>query len=172
LPRSSRPTGPRALRSVSVLLVEDDEPKRAHIERFLLQLDPTISITVAKSVNTAIDALEQRRPDLLLIDMSLPTFDIGERESGGRPQGFGGIEILRYMALSEIRCPTIVITGYEAFVREAGKRLDLSQMRSELEKEFPELLRGVLHYNSTYDEWKTKLAAALNEFEIFTGETD
>jgi CheY-like chemotaxis protein len=159
------------VRNVAILLVEDDEPKRAHIERFLQQLGVAISITVAKSVNTAIDALEVSRPDLLLIDMSLPTFDIGERESGGRPQGFGGIEILRHMALSEISCPTIVITGYEAFVREAGKRVDLSQMRRELEEEFPQLLKGVLHYNSTYDEWKTQLAAVLSEFELFTGET-
>lgn len=158
------------MRNIAILLVEDDEPKRAHIERFLYAFGPGISISVAKSVNSALDALEQALPDLLLIDMSLPTFDIGERESGGRPQGFGGIEIMRHMTLAEISCPTIVITGYEAFLREAGKRVDLSQMRRELEQEFPQLLRGVLHYNSTYDEWKKQLAAALTEFELFTGE--
>ncbi len=157
------------MRSVHILLVEDETPKSTHIERFLKTMAPNIDITLAKSVNSALDALDAKVPDLLLLDMSLPTFDVGGRESGGRPQGFGGIEILRYMTLSEIYCPTIVITGYEAFFREAGKPVDLSQIRSELKEEFPNHLRGVLHYNSTYDEWKIQLRNTLAVFNIPLG---
>jgi CheY-like chemotaxis protein len=152
--------------SIHILLVEDEAPKRTHIERFLKSLSSEITITIAQSVNSALDALEKQLPDLLLLDMSLPTFDVGERESGGRPQGFGGIEILRYMEMAETNCPTIVITGYEAFLREAGKPVELSQLRTEWEEEFPQCLKGVLHYNSTYDEWKTGLGKALAEFSI------
>jgi hypothetical protein len=72
------------------------------------------------------------------------------------------------MTMTEINCPTIVITGYEAFLREAGKTVDLSQLRAELEEEFPQCLKGVLHYNSTYDEWKTELGKALAGFDIHT----
>lgn len=154
------------MRSVRILLVEDETPKSTHIEHFLKNLAPNVMISLAKSVNSALDALEQNVPDLLLLDMSLPTFDIGDRESGGRPQGFGGIEILRYMTLAEIACPTIVITGYEAFLREAGKTVDLSQIKTELETEFPNLLRGVLHYNSTFDEWKIELMKTFEYFNI------
>jgi CheY-like chemotaxis protein len=154
------------MHSVHILLVEDEAPKSTHIERFLKNLAPNVVISLAKSVNSAFDALEQNVPDLLLLDMSLPTFDIGDRESGGRPQGFGGIEILRYMILAEITCPTIVITGYEAFLREAGKTVDLSQIKAELEKEFPSLLRGVLHYNSTFDGWKIELMKTFENFDI------
>ena len=158
------------MNSFHILLVEDETQKRMHIERFLRGLSPSVIISVAQSVNSALDALEEKLPDLLLLDMSLPTFDVGELESGGRPQGFGGTEILRHMTLAEINCPTIVITGYEAFLREVGKRVDLSQMRAELEKEFPQCLRGVLHYNSTYDEWKTELGNTLTGLGIVAGE--
>jgi CheY-like chemotaxis protein len=112
-------------------------------------------------VNSALDEIEKELPDLLLLDMSLPTFDIDERESGGRPQGFGGLEILRQMKLAELQCPTIVITGYEAFLRETGKPLELSELRKELIEEFPDILLGVLHYDSTFDEWKKELKNAL-----------
>lgn len=156
--------------SVQILLVEDDAPKRTHVERFLKLLDPTMTITVARSVNSALDELETHVPDLILLDMSLPTFDISDRESGGRPQVFGGAEILRHMTLAGINCPTVVITGYEAFPREAGKPVDLSFMRSELEREFPQLIRSILHYNSTYDEWKTELQKTLAELGILVGE--
>lgn len=151
---------------IHILLVEDEAPKRAHVEKYLKSVNHELFIEVAKSVNSALDALENEPPDLLILDMSLPTFDVGGRESGGRPQGIGGIEILRYMTMSEIICPTIVITGYEAFKRDTGKTVELSRIRAELANDFPQLIRGVLHYNSTYEEWKVELRRTLVELGI------
>ena len=126
------------MRTPRILLVEDEAPKCRHIERFITDIVRPVSILVAKSVNSALDNIESELPDLLLLDMSLPTFDVGDRESGGRPQGFGGIEILRYMKLAGLQCPTIVITGYEAFLRETGKPLELNELRAELLLSFQE----------------------------------
>jgi hypothetical protein len=66
------------------------------------------------------------------------------------------------MKLSGVSCPVIVITGYEAFPREAGKPVELSQIKEELAMEFPSMLVGMLHYNSTYEEWKHELRENLN----------
>jgi CheY-like chemotaxis protein len=152
---------PRFDAPIAVLVVEDEAPKLAHIQKLIQGLMPTGTVQVARSVNSAIDALERQTPDLLILDMSLPTFDVGERESGGRPQGFGGIEVLRHMMMAELSCPTIVLTGYEAFPREAGGTVELNQLRSDLMVEFSGALRGVLHYNSTYDEWRIELQKIL-----------
>lgn len=149
-----------------ILLVEDEAPKRRHIENLLAELTPLARISIARSVNSALDVLELDLVDLLILDMSLPTFDVGERERGGRPQGFGGTEVLRNMVMAEIRCPTVVITGYEGFVREGGSTVDLAQLRGELIAEFPDFLRAVLHYNSTFDEWKTVLSTTLAEMGL------
>ena len=145
-----------------LLLVEDEAPKRGHIERLVVDALPGCRVSVARSVNSALDVLEAGGIGFLLLDMSLPTFDIGDRESGGRPQGFGGIEVLRHMAMAGISCPTLIITGYEGFKRETGVTVDLAQLRAELDAEFSHILKGVLHYNSTYDEWKYALREALN----------
>ena len=152
-----------------ILLVEDEDPKRLHVVSFIESCAAKASIITAKSVNSALDALQEEVPDLILLDMSLPTFDVGDGESGGRPQGFGGIEILRHMTYAGIGCPTLVITGYEAFPREAGRPVDLSQLRQELEEEFPDVFRGVLHYNSTFDEWKVDLRRLLDELNLTPG---
>ena len=149
-----------------LLLVEDEAPKRGHIERLVRDVLSNARISTARSVNSALDILENDNVDFLLLDMSLPTFDIGDRESGGRPQGFGGIEVLRYMTMAEITCPTLIITGYEGFKRESGTTVDLVQLRSELDEEFSHLLKGVLHYNSTYDEWKHTLRGALTNEKL------
>jgi CheY-like chemotaxis protein len=156
--------------NLKILLVEDESPKRRHVERFLQRWSATISLEVAMSVNSALDALELSSPDLLLLDMSLPTFDISKDEAGGRPQGFGGVEILRHMTLAGIRCPTIVITGYEAFPTGAGKNVELSELKENLGKEFPELFLGVLHFNSTYEEWKIGLERTLVGLGLTHGE--
>lgn len=149
-----------------ILIVEDEAPKSKHIEDMVAGLAPNARISAARSVNSALDCLEAEAVDLLLLDMSLPTFDVGERESGGRPQGFGGTEVLRNMVMAEIECPTVVITGYEGFTREGGAMVDLARLREELTEEFPTLLRAVLHYNSTLDEWKTVLAATIRSSGI------
>lgn len=156
---------------IRILIVEDETPKCTHIQNFLESLKIDICITIAKSVNGALDELDEEVPDLLILDMSLPTFDICERETGGRPQGFGGIEVLRQMTMGRIECPTLILTGYEGFQREAGKTVDLSQIRTEMAEEFPTMFKGLLHYNSTYDEWKTALKEALNDFGIRLGAT-
>ena len=104
-----------------ILLVEDEAPKREHIERLIRDLNGRLDIVTARSVNSALDVLETVKLELMLLDMSLPTFDAGDREGGGRPQGFGGVEILRMMKMAEIACPVIILTGYEGFAREGGE---------------------------------------------------
>jgi len=158
------------MRDVRILLVEDEAPKRAHIEKFLKRFGTSVRVTVAGSVNAALDRLDVEVPDLLLVDMSLPTFDVGGNEGGGRPQGLGGLEVLRYMAMADIVCPAIVVTGYEAFPREFGKPVELAQIRGELMEEFPQILRGVLHYNSTFEEWRIQLSDVLQTLGIGGGE--
>lgn len=150
-------------KSLNILIVEDEAPKLAHIEAFILEVVPDAAIRIARSVNSALDEIDDGLPDLLLLDMSLPTFDIDKNEAGGRPQGFGGKEIMRHMKLSDVKCPVIVITGYEAFPRDAGRPVELGQIKEELSSEFPSMLVGMLHYNSTYEEWKHELRKSISQ---------
>lgn len=151
---------------IRILIVEDEDPKRAHLQGFLESLGIAMCISVARSVNGALDQLDIQIPDLLILDMSLPTWDIGDQEDGGRPQGFGGLEVLRQMSMEGKHCSVIVMTGYEGFTRETGKTVELAQIKTEWTEEFPTMIKGVLHFNSTYDEWKTALRSALDDFGL------
>lgn len=154
---------------VKILLVEDEAPKFAHIKLFLETVVLNLEIEIAMSVTSALDAIEANRFDLVILDMSLPTFDINDREGGGRPQGFGGLEVLRQMNLEEIEFSTVVITGYEAFSRGQGSPIEISQLELELEAEFPTFFRGILYYNSSFDEWKKDLLAVMKKLKILEG---
>jgi CheY-like chemotaxis protein len=149
--------------SVSVLIVEDETPKFLHIKKYLMELCGYLDIKHARSVSSGLDELEDDLPDLLILDMSLPTFDISDNEGGGRPQGFGGIEILRSMLLEDMQCPTIVITGFPAFQKDSGETVGLGDLSNELQREFSAFLKGTLHFNSTFSEWRIQLQQILKK---------
>jgi DNA-binding response OmpR family regulator len=77
-----------------ILLIEDEVPKQEHILAALKELRPGATVNVARSVRTAIESIVAEQPDLLLLDMSLPTFDVGPKESGGGDR----------RTLAELRC--------------------------------------------------------------------
>lgn len=143
-----------------ILLVEDEEPKQRHIETFLRATFRGPEIVVARSVRGAIAQLSRSVPDVVILDMSLPTFEIGGEEAGGRPQGFGGIEVIRNMELDDIVAPVVFLTGYEAFTK-AGGQLSLDVLAQELKDDHPGLFCGIIHFNSAYGDWQARLKATL-----------
>jgi len=147
---------------MKVLLVEDEDPKLESLQRFLEEQKCAAQVVVARSVKSALAALETETPDLLLLDMSLPTFDISANEPGGRPQGFGGVEILRFLESAEATIPTVIVSGYEAFARE-GRNIDLNALAAELTKDYPQLVRGVVYFNQILGAWSGELAEILAE---------
>jgi CheY-like chemotaxis protein len=145
-----------------ILLVEDDDPKRERICEFLKGRFASAHIELARSVRSAVSCLRAGMPDLVMLDMSLPTFDVGPEESGGRPQGFGGLELLRYMDRFKIAVPTIVVTAYEAFFSEDRKGIKLDTLSSDLEGKHPLTYVGLVYYNSIYGGWEDQLNSILD----------
>lgn len=144
-----------------VLLVEDEDPKRDLILAFLARVLPEAEIATARSVRSAVASLRTRTPDLLLLDMSLPTFDQSPTEPGGRPQGFGGIEVMRNMDRYEILAPVIVVTAYEAFSQD-GRSVANTELSNELAQEHPEVFRGLVYFNTVFGDWDRALEEAID----------
>lgn len=146
---------------MKMLLVEDEIPKQERILSFLHESWPNANIRSARSVRSAIKEICAERPHLILLDMSLPTFEVGPNEPGGRPQNFGGIEVLRYMDLYDIAVPTIVITAYEAFSKD-GHAVDHKSIHDELTTEHPKSYKGLIYYNSLFSEWRKSLSELID----------
>lgn len=149
---------------INFLLVEDEAPKQEHIRNALVEIRSHANIRMARSVRSAIEEMKANPPHLMLLDMSLPTFDVGPKESGGRPQNFGGVEVLRYMDLYELHFPTIVVTAYEAFSR-AGRAVDHGSLDEQLREEHPKSYRGLIYYNSLFSEWRVHLSTLIHSIE-------
>ncbi len=99
---------------MKILLVEDDEDKRDQLSTFLLT-NVSDDLIITKSLQSAIRALISNTFDLIFLDMSMTTFDITPTEMGGRPQPFGGREVLLQMKRRSIFTPVVVVTQYDRF---------------------------------------------------------
>src|SRR4051812_37317407 len=95
-----------------VLLVEDDEFKAADISKVLAETFEPEVVVRANSVTSALRAIAGCEYLLIILDMSLPTFDLFGPGGGGSPQGQGGLEVLRLASRLESKAQFVIITQY------------------------------------------------------------
>jgi CheY-like chemotaxis protein len=110
----------------------------------------------------AIDFLRLENVDLVLLDMSLPTFDIAAKERGGRPQGAGGIEIIRFLDMMDQAVQIVVVTAYPA-IQIDGRQQTLDEVDALLREEHPNLYRSLVYFNSVYGGWRQELETAMRD---------
>lgn len=140
-----------------VLLVEDDDSKRERVANCVLSWDLPIRLEFARSRNSALLRLvEGGVVDLLLLDMTLPTFDVSPRERGGRMRPFGGKEIMRELKMNEIFCPTILVTQLDTFGTGIS-HTTLVHLVDDLRVMFPEQFLGYVRYSSSQSGWREQL---------------
>ena len=146
-----------------VLLVEDDEFKAADLVRLLHENLPPHQFTRAASVTSALRAITSNRFDLVVLDMSLPTFDPSGPGGGGSPQGQGGVEVLRLANRTGAGSHYIVVTQYPD-IEIDGADVPLGQAADRLSKRFTLRVRACLPYEFDRDDWQYALKRALLEF--------
>ena len=151
---------------MKILIIEDDKNKLKQVTSFLRKIYINTEIIERYSYNSGIrELLTGSRFDLLLLDMSMPTFDITSVESGGRPKTFAGKEILRKLKKKRIQLPTIVITQFERF-GDVENTISLEELNQELIDNFSESYIATVYYNSSQDNWKNELKTYIVNEEL------
>lgn len=145
----------------NVLLVEDDENKRNQIGGFISAKYIAASVTYARSLQSGVKAVIGGGIDLVILDMTMPTFDISTEDEGGRPQIYAGREVLRQMDRRRVMTPVIVVTQFDKF-GEGEEALDLSELDEQLKEAHPHTYRGVVYYDAAVEGWKRALEKLIN----------
>ena len=144
-----------------ILIVEDNEKKLEKLRTFLVAEFSTINLEERTSYNSASKeiALNYENYDLILLDMSMQTYDISNEESGGEPEPLAGKNILKQMYLRDIPTKVIVVTMYENFID--GTRI--KQLDEELLKDFPDNYMGYIFFSHNNFDWSKKLKESINK---------
>lgn len=134
------------------VLVEDDAYKVEQICEFLKSIN--ISVAVKRAFTSGIKEISSERPDFVLLDMTIPTYEVDRNHPTSRNRKFGGRDILREMKRQGIISRTVVITQYSVFGEE---EITLEELDSELREEFPTIYEGLIYYNASALDWQDKL---------------
>lgn len=147
--------------SFEVLLVEDSSHKRSRISEFLKTLDLDIKIAEAFSFTSGCRALEAGHDfRLVLLDLSLPTYDKTGEDDGGRFRTFGGREIARKVIRRNSKVKLLFVTQYESFP-EGGRSYTFDAIKDQLKEECGTNYAGMVRYDSAKASWKEELHKAL-----------
>lgn len=140
---------------MTALIVEDDSNKLYHLKEYLGAAFPSMQLRIAGSYRGGLEGALTDDANIVLLDMSLPTY---EKSSGdeGEFLFFAGKEILRQMARRKIQTPVIVFTQFESFGK-GRERQSLAELIEELESRFKDNYRGTIYYNASIGSWKMQL---------------
>lgn len=138
-----------------VLLVEDEEHKTNDLLR-RLDASGFAQPVIVTGVRDAVLAVMQKRFDLIVLDMALPTFAKDEAMSaGGVAQSMGGIEVLRALKSCGSKASLIIVTQYPEVLIN-GERIRLSSLTRLLATRYDQNVVGSILYSFKAPEWEAK----------------
>lgn len=143
-----------------ILLVEDVLDKADKIKKCVLGSYEGIEITECSSYHSALkDIFENHEQySLILLDMSMSTYDQNVEEFGGVPEAMAGKRILEGMFLREIKTRVIIVTMYENFGGEGIKKLD-----QEFKMEYADIYLGYVFFSFNKSDWQKQLIDIINK---------
>lgn len=146
---------------MKILLIEDMPRKAESIKSVLNSQYPEIELSEESSYHAAIDNISERGNDydVILLDMSMNTFNVSVEENGGIPEPFAGVRILEKLFLNEIDTKVIVISMYHKI---EGK--DIKEIGDELTEQYPNLYEGFILFSFDRNDWKLKLTNYIDSY--------
>lgn len=147
-----------------ILVVEDDFKKKEDIRNFLSSDLSFVDVMIKESYQSGLRELINNSYDLLLLDMSIPTWDKSIDEPGGNFEQFGGYKILKEITRKKKPVNTILITMFDDF-GESDTSITLSQLDHLLKNDFPDIYKGAVYYNTREEQWKNDLSTFINNLQ-------
>lgn len=145
---------------MKILIIEDDLNKLQSVKDFLSDFfqrkEFLYDLTIKHSYQSGLESILNETFNLLLLDMSLPNFDIDENNDSGDPLSKGGELILYEMDAMGINLKTIIITQHEDF-----DGVSLESINSDYKDKFPEIYLNYVFYNSIESNWEIELEQIL-----------
>lgn len=146
---------------MKILIIEDHPYKLGQILNFMEECYSDIKLEVKGSYNSGLKELitNSFEYDLLLLDISMPNYDISPEEGGGDFLPLAGKLILKEMYLREISTKAIVVTMHGSF--EDGTKL--SDLDGDLRNEFSDNYLGYVYFTAISNNWKNELSLFINK---------
>ncbi len=145
---------------MEVLIIDDSDFKVTDLESYLKQRFEALRVVAKRSYQSGLKEVLSNGYDLVMLDMSMPTFDTSFQERGHRFRNFAGKEILIEMERKAINAKTIIVTQFDTF----PDGTELSTLHLEMKRRFQRNYIGSVFYDASVSEWKGDLDGLLKRF--------
>ncbi len=98
---------------------------------------------------------------LIVLDMTLPVYEITHTENGGDKKPVAGKDIMKRMLNKKIMTPVVIITQFEKFDDD---KITLDSLNAEFERDYKEIWKGTIFYEN--DDWRTSLKELLDKLNV------
>ena len=147
---------------MKILIADDDINKRERIKSFIItKFNDKFEISERHSYQSSLKCIQHELFDLVILDMTMPTYDISIEENGGRIKVFAGKEIMSKMIRRDLIMPVVVMTQFETFGED---EVTFSALEKELKISYGEIFEEIIYYHNGLIGWQEKLENRLNEY--------
>lgn len=141
---------------MKILIVDDSEYKVEAMRSLLAECCATTEVIVARSFQGGLARLEEECPDLVLLDMTLPTSEREDGQLDGRDRLYGGKELLGEMDLIELDTSVILVSQFDHF-GEPPHSVQLGTLTEQLKLQYPSLFVDSVYYSNVDSRWRERL---------------
>jgi CheY-like chemotaxis protein len=147
---------------MKVLLIEDSARKEERLIRFFQRRYPQCLLKIGRSYQSGLRLIKAQSFDLILLDMTLPTYDATPSSRFGRPRPLGGYEIMRKMDREGIMSSVIVVTQLEHF-GQGDQQYTFDQVKKMCLEDFPKTFCGAVFFGQSDSHWEGELMALIEK---------
>lgn len=148
---------------MDILIIEDDSNKLKEMISLLDKLEKTnnkkMIIKSKSSYQSGLCEIFNNTYDLLLLDMTIPNFEITLHDDGGDSLDLGGELIIQEMNRDDKKIKTIIVTQYEEF-----NGISLADIDNDLKENYSDFYLGYVSYNASETTWKNELEKLIMEY--------
>lgn len=156
---------------IRVHVIEDNPDKSAQLRNFVAGCSDDIELSTSASFQSGLKAVRQMSPDILLLDMTLPTFDRLPTQRDGRLRPLGGYDLLHKLKMKDLKPRVIIISQLESFP-EGDEEVSLQEIATRCSTEFSEMYCGYVYFSQVDSFWQSQLRQFLKHLIEQRGEND
>src|SRR5690348_9464414 len=141
---------------MKILIIEDSDYKIQSLLSFLNSMRLGEQVQVARSYQAGKKMLKEFSPELLLLDMTLPTSEKADGQLEGRIRIFGGRDILGELQFLDIDCRVIIVTQFDSF-GQPPNTINAKDLFQQLSTKYGKYFVGGVYYSNVDSAWQGQL---------------
>lgn len=148
---------------MEILIVEDDSYKYSKIAALLKDRFEEATFLHEDSVHDAVKYIRNYTPDLLILDMSLPSHSLQAGQGNPVSMPAGGVEIIMELKiLGKTNIPIVVVTQYPDLEIE-DEYYSIEESKIVIADIYKIKNISVIYYDNDSTEWVEKFNESLDE---------